>query len=63
MQDGYLQQQQTTTTTKDCALKCVDKNLKSTKTAMDEVYWKLLQVMKQGYIILNLRGKLTTRCF
>lgn len=37
-------------------------HLKSTKITMDDVYQKLLVVMKHGYIILNLRGKLITRC-
>lgn len=32
--------------------------LKSTKIAVNDVYRKLSQVMKHGYIILNLKGKL-----
>lgn len=35
-------------------------HLKSTKITMDDVYQKLLVVMKHGYIILNRIGKLVT---
>lgn len=36
--------------------------LKIYKNAMDDVYRKLLQVIKHGLIILNPRRKLITRC-
>lgn len=40
----------------------LEKLLKIYKNAMNDAYRKFLQVMKQRHIILNLRGKLITRC-
>lgn len=59
-QNGYLIYEQKYKI--DCGLKCVKKKeelLKMyTTIAIDDIYQKLLQVMKHGYTILNLKKKI-----